>query len=91
MKTVAELIEERRDDELEYVKAYIREKGGAGLYCPEEPCGCGLDNLTPCGECLDDLSCVPARLGKGEWEGEKDVDLYFPIEDKETQNDKQTS
>jgi hypothetical protein len=30
-----------------------------GLYSEDEPCGCGLDDLIPCGECCSD--CQPAR------------------------------
>lgn len=35
---------------LESVKAKLKEQGYGGLYYPGE-CGCGLDDLAPCGEC----------------------------------------
>ena len=78
MKTVAELIEERRDGELEYVKKYIRKHGGDGLCCPDE-CGCGIDDIGACGESYCDLDCVPAKGEMGEWEGIKCM-VYYVIE-----------
>ena len=79
MKTVAQLIEERREGELEYVKAYIRQHGGDGL-CFKGECGCGLDDIMPCGESIDDLNCLPAKGQPGEWEGEKCI-VYYEIEE----------
>ena len=80
MKTVAELIEARRDDELDYIKAYIRQHGGDGLYCPTEPCGCGMDDLCPCGEDFLDMDCFPAKGEPGELGGEK-CTVYYTVEE----------
>ena len=40
------------------VTAGLNALGATGLYCSEEPCGCGLDDLMPCGEACPD--CGPA-------------------------------
>lgn len=39
----------------EIVVAYLKKHGYDGL-CTDD-CGCGLDDLAPCGECMD--LCVP--------------------------------
>ena len=42
----------------EIVREYLKKNGFDGLYCPEYPCGCGLDDFQPCGE--DFAECVGA-------------------------------
>ena len=45
-----------------YTDAWLRAHGYAGLCLPgDEPCGCQLDDLRPCGE-VSDL-CVPGYMG----------------------------
>ena len=69
LKSIADFLQQRREDEWKIVKTYIRECGGDGLVCPGE-CGCGIDDLVPCGESLEDLEdCYPAKGKPGEWEG----------------------
>ncbi len=42
----------------EIVIKYLRDNGYDGMYCPDEPCGCELSDLAPCGcECWED--CLP--------------------------------
>ena len=38
---------------------FLRKQGYGGLWC-DEPCGCGLDDLMPCGELDAPLYCEPA-------------------------------
>lgn len=45
----------------EIVIKHLKEIGADGLYggsCPNEPCGCGVDDLVPCNHDFSD--CVPA-------------------------------
>ncbi len=77
LKSVGELIDSRRDDETEYIKAHVRNLGGDGLVCPGE-CGCSLDDMAACGESLDDLACYPAKGYPGTWEGEK-CTVYWKV------------
>ena len=44
----------------EIIATWLREHGYAGLCNPEQECGCGLDDLIPCGEYFGD--CEPAYL-----------------------------
>jgi len=41
----------------EYLVEKLRADGYAGLYCPDEPCGCDLDDLAPCYG--DPSDCIP--------------------------------
>jgi len=87
MKTVAELIEAHRNLETRIIQDYIISKGGNGLCCTEEPCGCPLDDLFMCDLDPEDCdACVPAKSGPGEWEGEPAM-LFFPIEEDEDATD----
>ena len=47
----------------------LREMGADGLW-NDEPCGCGLDDLEPCGGCL--VYCFPAI--------KKEDGLFYPME-----------
>ena len=42
------------------LKKWLSEKGFDGLCNPEAECGCGLEDLIPCGEACDD--CEPAKF-----------------------------
>ncbi len=37
----------------EIIEKHLKDNGLDGLYHPEEPCGCFLDDLIPCGENAD--------------------------------------
>ncbi len=32
------------------VQKHLRDNGFGGLWCPDEPCGCQIDDLWPCNE-----------------------------------------
>ena len=53
----------------------LREMGAEGLYDSEGPCGCGIDDLAPCGETWGEIldRCIPAKRGED--------GLYYPMED----------
>ncbi len=53
---------------LAMVSERLKELGADGL-CNDEECGCGLNDLAPCGTFPAD--CVPARA---------DVDYFVPME-----------
>ena len=80
-RTVSDAIEERRDEEADYICAWVREHGGDGLCLPGE-CGCGLDEFPVCDEDLQDLECEPAKGKWGIWEGMKCM-VYHVIEREE--------
>jgi len=42
------------------IEEYLQEHGYDGLCCPEIECGCGFDDLIPCGEECE--MCEPAYL-----------------------------
>ncbi len=54
----------------EIVKAYLKEHGFDGLFCPHVSCGCPLNDLMPCGEdcsdCLAGYSVTPPD-GESSW------------------------
>lgn len=51
----------------EILKLQIYEMGGDGLCFPFMECGCGLDDIAPCG-CLDIDECEVAKKGEdGLW------------------------
>jgi len=58
----------------------LRDMGADGL-CNDDPCGCGLDDLAPCGEIRD--ICVPAKADSDVPEEFQDVcDVwYVPMEE----------
>ena len=58
----------------EIVKQWLEEHGCDGLCDPDAECGCGIDDLNPCGGVCDD--CIPARRIEG-----KVGKMYVPIED----------
>jgi len=58
----------------EIVKQWLEEHGCDGLCDPDAECGCGIDDLNPCGGLCDD--CIPARRVEGEVGR-----MYVPIED----------
>ena len=60
----------------EIVKQWLEEHGCDGLCDPDAECGCGIDDLNPCGGLCDD--CIPARRVEGEVGR-----MYVPIEDAE--------
>ena len=39
----------------------LQEMGADGLCCPEERCGCPIDELVPCWDCIDVDRCLAAR------------------------------
>ncbi len=43
---------------LEIIKDYLKKNGYDGL-CGEE-CGCGIDDLAPCGQADNLFDCIPA-------------------------------
>ena len=45
----------------EILTAYLTDNGFDGLYC-DEPCGCRIGDLVPCGQ--DCLDCKPGYLSK---------------------------
>ena len=58
----------------EIVKQWLEEHGCDGLCDPDAECGCGIEDLNPCGGLYDD--CIPARRVEGEVGR-----MYVPIED----------
>ena len=58
----------------EIVKQWLEDHGCDGLCDPDAECGCGIDDLNPCGGLCDD--CIPARRVEGEVGR-----MYVPIED----------
>ena len=54
--------------------AQLTALGGGGLCYPALECGCGLDDLAPCGY-IDIDRCKPAKKG--------DDGLYYVMEEKE--------
>ena len=78
MRTVAKMIEERREGEWDHIKHYVRGLGCDGLVCPGE-CGCSLDDGLPCGESLEYLDqCYPAKSAWGLVEGVEGP-VYFKL------------
>lgn len=63
------------------VRAWLKEHGYDGLYSPSEECGCGVDDLFPCGYCQEG-ECMPAYRYPDP-EGELDL-VYGPEKPKET-------
>jgi len=57
----------------EIIRKHLTEVGADGL-CRNECCGCGLNNLIPCGDV--DLDCVQARKVDDPNEGE----IFVPME-----------
>jgi hypothetical protein len=54
------------------LQAAIQAAGGQGLCNPDQECGCGLDDLAPCGEgCLNLDACRVARKMKSEPDSEE--------------------
>ena len=47
-------------DVKEIVIAYLKVNGFDGLVNSDQPCGCGLDDLFPCGYDFHVLDCKPA-------------------------------
>ena len=43
----------------EIIIKHLKDNGFDGLCNPEAPCGCGIDDLAPCGD-LDFIDCQPA-------------------------------
>lgn len=41
------------------IQAHLKEIGAEGLANGDEECGCGIDDLAPCGEAC--MGCVPAH------------------------------
>lgn len=62
---------------LEIVREYLKENGYDGLCNPELECGCGLDDLAPCGEM--GMDCEPAYVAESPEDPDHDY-LYFPTE-----------
>lgn len=55
--------------------------GADGLYSTHGPCGCGLDDLAPCGEQCEE--CMPARVMTAERaraEGFQIDSIYDPVD-----------
>ena len=46
---------------IEIVRAHLKMNGFDWLVRPDSECGCGLEDLQPCGECFAD--CQPAYRG----------------------------
>ncbi len=44
----------------EIIQDYLRKNGYDGLCCPEDPCGCSIDDLMPCEESCILIVCKPA-------------------------------
>lgn len=44
----------------EIVAEYLKANGYDGLICEDSHCGCGLDDLMPCGELYDDCQAAHA-------------------------------
>ena len=59
----------------EKIVEWLKGMGADGLCCEE--CGCGLDDLSPCG-CDSILECVPAKL---DGENEDGDILYSEIKE----------
>ncbi|MCK9628997.1 MAG: hypothetical protein M0R37_10450 [Bacteroidales bacterium] len=47
------------------IEAGLVAQGATGLVNTEEPCGCGLDDLMPCGEACPDCEAAYAVLCNG--------------------------
>jgi hypothetical protein len=68
---------------LEIIKKYLIANGCDGVCFPEAHCGCGIDDLCPCGETL--IDCIPARKRKATKEEAEEADceegdeLFFPV------------
>lgn len=46
---------------IEIIADYLKKNGFDGLWCPDIPCGCGLDDLAPCrGDGCSIHDCEPA-------------------------------
>lgn len=50
---------------LDLLKKALIEMGADGLCNPMEECGCGLDDLAPCGDCLNLQECEAAKEFEG--------------------------
>ena len=60
LPNIAQISDEYRRDEVEFIKTRIRELGCDGVVCPGE-CGCSLDDFPECGESVTYLEeCFPA-------------------------------
>ena len=56
----------------EIIKNYLKDNGYDGLCHVETECGCGLDNLAPCGVWM--WLCEPAYKAEGGYSTEKQGD-----------------
>ena len=68
----------------EIIKAYLLQNGYDGLCNPDLECGCGNDDLFPCGECYED--CIPGYIGP-DTTGEGDFGIYESKEAAQRAND----
>jgi hypothetical protein len=62
-------------DVKDIIGKYLKENNYDGLYCPGYECGCGIDDLIPCGEYCGE--CEPGIKFYGKFEGE-DCWLFGP-------------
>ncbi len=76
-----------KDSDVTRIVENLKEAGFDGLYCPEEPCGCAIDDLAPCGEdeflqiCqpAHAIPCRPDLCGASGCEGEEGTTCYSPF------------
>ena len=40
------------------IKEYLINNNFDGLLCVDHPCGCTIDNIAPCDDCM--INCIPA-------------------------------
>lgn len=75
---------------LEEVREKLKGKGYSGLYYPGE-CGCGIDDLAPCGECQEGgeyiNDCKPGYLHKDPRPGHVEYGDYVVTGSKEPPDD----
>jgi len=67
------------------IESYLRDNGFDGLCEPDTECGCGLDDLAPCGGIIQD--CHPAyRIRRPDGDPEEDDPFYtFDFDHKPTE------
>ena len=64
----------------EIIEKYLRDNGYDGLCCPDEECGCHVDDLIPC--CDPCEECMPGYKGPDP-SGDHDFLIYVSREDAE--------